>query len=129
MKRIRVLVVDDQRRARQSMHALLATADRVAQVREAESGEEALAEIESFAPHLVLMDARMPAMDGLEATRRIMSRWPRIRVIVMSMYPEYQEEARVAGAVAFLAKDEAPGRLLEMIEDLGADWDRQPETA
>ena len=55
-------------------------------------------------PNVVLMDVRMPVMDGLEATRRIKSQMPEVRVIVLTMYGEYQVEALAAGADAFLVE-------------------------
>ncbi len=109
---IRVLVVDDQLRARQSLKALLATWPRLQEVREAASGQQALGSIETFHPDVVLMDARMPEMDGVEATREVKARWPNVKVIVLSMYAEYLDQALAAGADAFLSKGEPPEKLL-----------------
>ena len=55
-------------------------------------------------PDVVLMDVRMPVMDGLEATRRIKSRQPETKIVVLSMYAEYQDDAMAAGADVFLVK-------------------------
>ncbi len=115
MNRLRVLIVDDQRRARQSLRALLATEERIGEIDEAGSGLEALSRVEAFGPDVILMDARMPEMDGLEATRQIKSLRPETRIILLSMYAEYGPEATAAGADAFLAKGEAPGKLLEVL--------------
>ena len=71
--------------------------------------------VEALQPEVVLMDARMPGMDGLEATYQIKGRWPQIRVIVLSMYRAYQAEALAAGADVFLVKGCAAEELLGAI--------------
>src|SRR5512139_3861481 len=96
-KQVNVLVVDDQLRARQSLKALLATWPLIGETREAANGQEALQRIEQELPDLVLMDVCMPVMDGLQATRHIKRRWPQIKVIVLSMYGDYQADALAAG--------------------------------
>jgi CheY-like chemotaxis protein len=115
---IRVLIVDDQPRARKSVRALLSTWTRSAEVREANNGREALRLAEELPPDLVLMDVRMPEMDGLEATGQIKARWPQVKIIVLSMYIEHEEEALAAGADAFVGKAEAPDALLGILSDL-----------
>ena len=112
----RVLIVDDLPRTRQSLCALLATWPRLASIQEAPSAEQALDLIEAACPDIVLMDVRMPGMDGLEATRRIKARWPRVKVIVLSLYTEYAGEATSAGADAFVCKCEPPERLFVALE-------------
>lgn len=112
VKTMRILIVDDQTRARQSVKALLATHLRQAEWFEASSGPEALCRVEELHPQIVLMDARMPDMDGVEATRLIRVRWPQVRVIVLSMYGDYRAAALAAGAQAFVNKGEPPERLL-----------------
>jgi DNA-binding NarL/FixJ family response regulator len=107
-----VLIVDDQLRARRSLRALLATWSPVEGVREAVNGREALELVKAAPPDLVIMDARMPEMDGLAATREIKARWPQVRVVVLSIYGEYSEEALAAGADAFVTKGEPPRQLL-----------------
>jgi DNA-binding NarL/FixJ family response regulator len=112
---MQILIADDQTRARQSLKALLATWPTVEQVREASNGQEAVLLIEEAAPDVVVMDARMPEMDGLQATRLIKQRWPQVKVVVWSMYPEYEVEAQSAGADAFVTKGEPPQQLLARI--------------
>jgi len=109
---IRVLVVDDQPRARQSLKALLRTLPQVSELCEAADGQEALRLIEESRPDVVLMDVRMPEMDGLQTTRLIKTRWPQVKVILLSMYGEYMTQALEAGADAFVGKGEPPGTLL-----------------
>jgi YesN/AraC family two-component response regulator len=118
--RVRVLVVDDQLRARQGLKALLATWPQLEEVREATNGKQAIALVQEYQPDLVLMDVRMPEMDGLEATRRIKASWPHVRVVVLSMYTEYAAEAMAAQADAFVCKGEPPERLLETLTMLTA---------
>lgn len=103
-KGIRVLVVDDQPRARQSLKALLATAPEIGAVEEAEGAAEAVDLIRDSSPDVILMDVRMPGMDGLMATRIIKELKPDVNLVVLSLYPEYREEAFAAGADDFIVK-------------------------
>ncbi len=81
------------------------------EVAEAQNGAEAISRVQDWQPHIVLMDARMPEVDGVEATRAIKAKWPQVRVIVLSIYSEYQADALAAGADLFLGKAEPPERL------------------
>jgi YesN/AraC family two-component response regulator len=109
---IKVLIVDDQPRARRSLIALLATCFQVEKAREAANGRDALALVEECLPDLILMDVRMPEMDGLQATRLIKTRWPQVKIIVLSLYAEYMDEALAAGADAFVSKGAPADKLL-----------------
>jgi DNA-binding NarL/FixJ family response regulator len=73
-------------------------------VGEAANGREAVDQVAECRPDLVLMDARMPVMDGLKATRLIKNRWPEIKVVMLTLYPTFQAEALAAGADLFLIK-------------------------
>lgn len=115
---VRILIADDQKRTRQSLKALLAASLARPEIWEAADGAEALRLAEELHPRLVVMDIRMPEVDGLTATRDIKSRWPDIRVLVLSMYPGQQEEARAAGADLFVGKGEPPERLLAALSSL-----------
>ena len=112
---IKVLVADNQPRARNSMRALLSTWSLVGEVRQADNGREALDLVREFRPDVVLMDVRMPEMDGLEATVQIKALWPQVKVVVLSMYPENQSDALAAGADAFVSKADAPRDLLGIL--------------
>jgi DNA-binding NarL/FixJ family response regulator len=112
---MQILIADNQPRARQSLKALLATWPAVDRVREASSGKEAVLAVEEAAPDVVVIDARMPDMDGIEATRLIKERWPLVKVLVWSMYPEYEADAATAGADAFVTKGMPPQELLARI--------------
>jgi CheY-like chemotaxis protein len=112
------LIVDDQPRARQSMKALLGAWYREAEVHEASNGAEALDLVAESQPDLVLMDVRMPVMDGLQALRLIKRGWPQVKVILLSMYPEHAAEARTSGADAYVSKSEAPETLREKLAEV-----------
>jgi DNA-binding NarL/FixJ family response regulator len=111
-KALRILIVDDQRHTRQSLKALLGTKFQFVQMLEAENGVEAVKCAEEWLPDIVLMDARMPGLDGVEATRAIKRQKSDVRVIVLSMFAEYQVPAIEAGADAFISKGEPPEHLL-----------------
>jgi CheY-like chemotaxis protein len=113
---MRVLIVDDTYRTRQSLKALLEVWDYAHEVHEAENGTEALQLTEELQPDLILMDALLPVMSGLEATRQVKIKWPQIKIIVMSVFPEYQVLAQEAGADGFVSKSDPPEKLREILE-------------
>lgn len=115
---MRILIADDQKRTRQSLKALLRAWLPETTFWEAANGAEALRLAEDVHPQLVVMDIRMPEVDGLTATRGIKSRWPEIKVLVLSLYQCRQEEARDAGADLFVSKGDPPERLLCAISSL-----------
>jgi len=115
---MRFLIVDNQPRARQSMAALLGAWYPAAEVQEAGNGYEAVQLAEEFQPQLILMDARMPKMSGLEAVRRIKAKSPLIKIIVLSMYSDLQTEALAAGADAFVSKSDPPEKLRETLKGI-----------
>jgi DNA-binding NarL/FixJ family response regulator len=86
------------------LQALLATSPEVKVVGEAADGQEAVRLAADRQPDVILMDIQMPVMDGLEATRRIKSHWPEVKVIVLTMYETYRADALAAGVDAFLIK-------------------------
>lgn len=104
---VAVLIVDDQPLIRSALRALLDTTSGVTVVGEAGDGEQALRAVVQHEPQVVLMDIRMPRMDGLEATRLIRERHPQVEVVILTTFDEdaYVEEAIRAGAAGFLLKD------------------------
>jgi len=116
---IRVLVVDDQFLIRAGLMGILRAAPDIEVVGEASDGAEAVALAAETAPDVILMDIRMPGMNGIEATRRILARTadppPRILVLTTFDLDEYVYGALRAGAAGFLLKDSGPERLLTAV--------------
>jgi DNA-binding NarL/FixJ family response regulator len=116
---LRVLVADDQALVRSGFRMLVESAGDLAVVGEAANGVEAVAMAHELAPDVVLMDIRMPEMDGIEATRRIVadSANAGVRVLVLTTFEldEYVFAALRAGASGFLLKDTDPDDLLEAV--------------
>ena len=115
---IRVLLADDERLVRAGLRAILSREPGIEVAGEAENGLDAVEAAGRLRPDVVLMDIRMPAIDGLEATRRIVSgREPRPRVVVLTTFDrdEYVYEALRAGASGFLLKDAPEDQLVAAI--------------
>ena len=119
---IRVLVADDQWMVRDGFRMLLKNADGIEIVAEAENGLEAVEKAARFQPNVVLMDIRMPTLDGLEATRRILAADELVRVMILTTFDldEYIYEALRAGASGFVLKDDPPEQLLAAIRTVAA---------
>ena len=134
----RVLIADDQLRARRSLKALLtalrwSTPDQAGQptsagifpleiVGEAEDGQEAVEQVRALHPDVVLMDLQMhtvsapdPRLDGIATIRMIKSRWPAIRIVVLTLYATDRASALAAGADVFLLKGCPTGELLDAV--------------
>jgi DNA-binding NarL/FixJ family response regulator len=119
---IRVLVVDDQALVRGGFRMILDAQKDIEVVAEAEDGREALAKAREFGPDVVLMDIRMPELDGLEATRRLLAGDGKSRVLILTTFDadEYVYEAMKAGASGFLLKDVRPEQLAEAVRTVAA---------
>nr|WP_290228563.1 response regulator transcription factor [Trichocoleus desertorum] len=104
---IRVLLVDDQSILRQGLKALLELEPDLDIVGDASNGQVAIQQVEALQPDVVLMDVRMPVMDGVAATRSICQRFPTIKVLVLTTFDddEYIAEAMRVGAIGYLLKD------------------------
>lgn len=114
---IRVLLVDDQALFREGLHTLLSVQADLEVVGEAGNGEEAVTAVATLRPDVVLMDLRMPVLDGVAATRRIMENHPTTRVIVLTTFDNDEDvfDGLRAGAVGYLLKDVPSARLYEAI--------------
>jgi DNA-binding NarL/FixJ family response regulator len=111
----RVLIADDRPRSRGGLKAVLALRPEIEIVGEAADGQEAVRLVAECRPDVVLMDARMPVLDGVEATRLIKERWPAVKVVVLTIHASYRADALAAGADAFLIKGCAAADLLRAI--------------
>ncbi len=110
-----VLIVDDRSAVRQALQALLALWPDVECVGEAADGQEGVKLAAEKRPDVVLMDVQMRGMGGLEATRLIKSEQPEVRVVVLTLHSEYEDDALAAGADAFLVKGGPPEALRDAI--------------
>ncbi|MGZ0147729.1 response regulator [Kribbella sp. WER1] len=117
-----VLIVDDQPLQRLGLRILLESVPETQVAGEAESGSEAVRRTAELHPDVVLMDIRMPGMDGIEATRRIVASGNRSRILVLTTFDldEYAHAALRAGASGFLLKDARPDELLGGIRAVAA---------
>ena len=114
---IRVVIADDQAMVRAGFRSLLNEEPDIDVVGEAADGEQAVAAVRRFEPDVVLMDVRMPNVDGLEATRRIVANGLATRVVILTTFDidEYVYEGLRAGASGFLLKDAPPEELIAAI--------------
>ena len=115
---IRVLVVDDQWSTREAIKTVLGISPNIQVAGEASNGLEAVQVAGQEQPDVVLMDVRMPVMDGLEAARQIKDRWPQIKVVLLSMEPPSREEIRASGADRCLVKGDRSESLKDVILSL-----------
>ncbi|WP_298584652.1 response regulator transcription factor [uncultured Kocuria sp.] len=114
---VRVLLVDDQALIRMGFAMVLDTEDDIAVVGEAADGAAALRQVAALRPDVVVMDVRMPGMNGIEATERIIAADPATRVLILTTFDldEYAFSALRAGASGFLLKDARPAELAEAV--------------
>ena len=122
MEPIRILIVDDQRLMREGLRTLLELESDLAIAAEAEDGQAALEQYEATRPAVVLMDIRMPRLDGVEATRRLCQRWPEARVIILTTFDDdaYVFDGLRAGALGYLLKDVSGHELAEAVRKVAA---------
>jgi DNA-binding NarL/FixJ family response regulator len=122
MDKITILLVDDQRLMRDGLRTLLELEEDLTVVGEAGTGEEALARYAELQPDIVLMDVRMPGMDGVEATRRLHSQWPEVKIIILTTFDEdeYIFEGLRSGARGYLLKAVSGDELAVAIRKVAA---------
>ena len=116
---LRVLIADDLARTRRALRALFAAHAGFQVVGEAADGEEAVAAVERLRPDVVVLDVRMPRLDGIAATGRIKARSPDVRVVAHSLAVELRDDALAAGADAFVAKGTPTDDLLSALRAVG----------
>ncbi len=116
---LRVLIADDQALMRDGLQTILQLEDDIEVIATAENGEEACHLAAVHDPDLVLMDIRMPVMNGIEAVKKLRAESPRTKVLVLTTFDEdeYIIEALAGGAVGFLLKDIPTDKLLQAIRD------------
>jgi DNA-binding NarL/FixJ family response regulator len=112
---LKILIADDQKHARSALRALLRASMANPEIREATNGREAQELAVEHRPDLVLMDIRMPEVDGLAATRWIKARVPLVKILVLSLQESSSAEALAAGADGFVSKCGTPEALLAHI--------------
>ena len=119
---LRVLVADDQSMVRAGFRMLLSSEEDIEVVAEASNGLEAIDKTARFQPTLVLMDIRMPELDGLEATKRILAADSSARILILTTFDldEYVYEALAAGASGFVLKDDPPEQLVAAVRTVAA---------
>lgn len=117
-KTIRVLLVDDHNVVRSGLGAFLHAFDDLELVGEASSGREAIRKVESLEPDVILMDLKMPEMDGAETTERIKEKFPEIEVIALTSFKEKDlvKRALEAGAIGYLLKNVSADELADAIQ-------------
>ncbi len=117
MNPIKILIVDDQALFREGLRTLLSVQSDFEVVAEAGNGEEALRYAAQYRPNVILMDLRMPVMDGVTATRRLRELYPECKVIVLTTFDDDEDifEGMRAGAVGYLLKDVSSEKLFEAV--------------
>jgi DNA-binding NarL/FixJ family response regulator len=120
--KIRVLIVDDQSMVRAGFRMLLSGEQDIEVVAEARDGLDAVAKAARLDPTVILMDIRMPELDGLEATRRIIAANDAARILILTTFglDEYVYEALRAGASGFVLKDDPPEQLIGAVRTVAA---------
>lgn len=113
----RILLVEDQAIVRQGIKMMVEQDDRFEVVAEADNGQKAIEMLEKHVVDLVIMDVRMPVMNGIEATRKIKERWKQVHVLILTTFndDEYAVQALKEGADGFLLKASEPDQLLRAI--------------
>ncbi len=119
---VTVLLVDDEELVRTGLRMILGTEPGIDVVGEAADGQQALAAVVELEPDVVLLDLRMPVLDGIEATRRLLAHHARARVLILTTFDadRYVYDAMKAGASGFLLKDVRPEQLAEAVRTVAA---------
>jgi DNA-binding NarL/FixJ family response regulator len=120
MQIIKVLIVDDNAEFIGSVKKALSKEHDIKVIGEARDGKEAISQVKKLKPDIVLMDVKMPEMNGLEATRRIKQIIPEVKVIILTIYDidEYREAATASGAMGFVLKKSMINGLIPLIREV-----------
>lgn len=120
MKKIKLALADDYPVFRDGLLITLSADDDIEVIIEANNGEELLSAMKSSLPDIVLMDYKMPVMDGSEATRKIKELYPSVKVLVISMYedPKFKTHLEESGADGYLLKNAEPEEIRKAVRDL-----------
>jgi len=121
MQPITILIADDDAMVRQCLRCAVEQDARLRILWEADNGLQALLMAQQFQPHVILLDAQMPRMDGIETTRCLRQRNHKLRILVMSVYEHMRAPALAAGADAFLTKDCGCDAIRQAIHQLVSD--------
>jgi len=118
LEKITVLIVDDSPVVRDALQSLLQANEDIAVVGEAVNGAEAVTKAEMLQPKIILMDAQMPGISGIEATRLLKQKFPAIKILFLAVHSGIIKEALSAGADATLMKDTDRESLISTIREL-----------
>ncbi len=116
MGTIRILLIDDHQVVREGLRHMLELEADMEVVGEAADAKEALNQVELLSPEVILMDIKMPGMDGIELTRQLKEKQPTCNVIMLTLYDEYLSQAIEAGAAGYLLKDIKREELVRAIQ-------------
>jgi DNA-binding NarL/FixJ family response regulator len=105
MDTIRILLADDHQVVREGLRRMLELEADLKVVGEAGDAQEVLTQVESLSPEVILMDIKMPGVDGIELTRKVKKKYPSCNIIMLTLYDEYLPQAIDAGATGYLLKD------------------------
>ena len=117
-KDIRILVVDDHQVVRDGLQRMLEQEEDITVVGQSDNSEDTLSKLDTLSPNVVLMDIKMPRVDGIELTRRVKQKKPSCNVIMLTLYDEYLTQAMEARASGYLLKDIRREELTQAIRDV-----------
>jgi len=117
-KDIQILLVDDHQVVRDGLQHMLEQEEDLRVIGQSADGEETLSQIEKLSPNIVLMDIKMPGMDGIELTRQVKQKHPSCNIIMLTLYDQYIDQAMEAGAKGYLLKDIKREELAEAIRQV-----------
>lgn len=117
MNKIKLAIADDYQVFREGVTVIVGLEDDMEFIFEAENGEELLQKLEVQQPDVILMDFKMPVMDGMKATRLVKEKYPAIKVIIISMYEDekFVSSFKECGADGYLLKNAEPDEIISMI--------------